>query len=224
MPNFWRVNFLDGDFALIESPSLFDCDRIRAYHLALHQALTGLNVFPAVEADAVLYPQFKLYYQKLGNIMNPVVDCDRLAPESRHEFFVCSEPIEHDGRLLPGLSGLEQLMGFSYSTESSEPPDKTTGDITLDILTSVALTFKGGAGIALAKRYSREELVKICNYAGQLLKASTEEDDTKDKNKSLTNRVIPHAAVEADDPILVQNREEILAQLRSLNVSPPPGF
>lgn len=218
------MNFLDGDFVLIESPSLLDCDRIRAYHLALHQTLTGLNVFPALEADAVLYPQFKLYYQKLGNMMNPVVDCDRLTPESRHEFFVCTEPVEHGEQRLPGLSGLEQLMGFSYNTEAGEEPDKTTGDINLDILTSVVLSFKGGSGIALAKRYSRESLVKMCNYAGQLLKSSTEEDDAKDKNKSLTSRVIFKAEVEADDPILVQNREEILAQLRSLNVNPPLGF
>lgn len=222
MPTFWRLNYTDGDFVLIESPSLLNCDRTRSYHLELHKALEGLSVWPPEESDEQIYPKFKLYYQKLGEMLTPPIDCDRLLPESRHKFFVCTDPVEHEGRMLPGLSGLEQIMGYSYSTERGEPPDKTTGDVTLDILTSVVLTFKGGSGIALAKRYSREDLVKMVNYAGQLLKASTDsEDDSKDSKEIYK---APAAAIEPDDPILVQNREEILVKLRSLGIHPPDGF
>lgn len=224
MPNFWRIDYSDGDFTLMESPSLFACDRLRAYHLELHKALEGLSVWPP-EVDEVIYPQFKQYYQKVGDLLLPRVECDRLLPTSRHAFFVCTDPIKHPKteQSLPGLSGLEQIMGYSYHQDSGgEEGDKSlkgTGDPTLDILTSAVLIFKAG-GIALAKRYSREDLVKMCVYANELQKLP----DDKDKQKKEIAKKFEYVneVVEVDDPIFAENKVKIVEGLLRLGIPLPP--
>lgn len=89
-----------------------------------HQELLELSRPHYLENDSYFYPRLKYYYDQIANLFDPVIDCDRLLPKSRHDFFICGDPEPHpqfpDKRVL-GLSGLQRLIGCEYEIVTDSP-------------------------------------------------------------------------------------------------------
>lgn len=223
----WLLTYLDGDFEIVFPPPLlakvegrliFKAKQIRAYHLELLRRLMGENVWATDlrALDLRFYSQNQLFYRKIGELIFPRIDVERLEPISRHEFFVCTAPIEHPetGQVVSGLSGLEQLMGYAYVKQdvARQSVQPTTGDSELDVLTDALLVFKR-KGLELAQILSLEELAKANRQAGERMRPpeSEVEDEAQEE-------------LEVDDALFLANKDAILSQIQQMGVLIPPGF
>ena len=216
--NWSRLEFIDGDFQLLfkSDISATHHHKIRAYHLELQQELSGMPVWPPEEVAAVLYKNFGRYYQKVTELFG--VECDRLTDESRHLLLVCTQPFGEEENLRPGLSFLEQLMGYSLEkSEVQEPtgkPAPTTGDYVLDVKTDLYLIFKRHAP-KLWEIHSLEECALLCRQANERMKDPDEADDGKGWEKKIDV---------VDDEDFVSKKEEMILRLSAIGVVPPEGF
>jgi hypothetical protein len=214
-----RLDFIDGDFVL-----LFKSDipahlhlQIRAYHMELQQELSGIPVWPVDEVSAVLYNNFGKYFCKVTDLLK--LDCDRLTDESRHLLLVCSAPVGEGENLRPGLSYLEQLMGYSLeqkpqqSAPSSTPPP-TTGDYVLDVKADLYLIFKRHAP-QLWQMHSLEECALLCKQASERMKDPDEKEDSTGWDKK---------AKVVDDDIFLEKKSEVISRLSAIGVSVPEEF
>lgn len=240
MPQWEKIDFIDGDFALIRTPPIARSSLIRHYHLALLTQLEGFEIYPFnYVVEAQLYETLKRYYQKIANQLllhgkhepsenlkqvetDWVINCDRVTPKCRHEFFVCTEPVRHPatGELIVGLSKLSQLMGYTYSTGTITPPKHTTGDSELDIWVDALLVFKTRAK-ELFKEFGTQDLAKMIVQANHRLTPP----DKDEENKETLN--IPLASVGGsvpDHPIFVENGERITQGLCAIRVELPEGW
>lgn len=221
---YWRLNFIDGDFTLVFPITLAKHPIVRGYHLELLKAAQGLTVWPPPPDDPDeeswdLYPNFPRHYQKLMALIDSGVDCDRVLPSSRHLFFICTEPIQQvEGKLIPGLSGLEQLMGFSLPKPGDEAPKKdesspTTGNVVLDVKTDIYLVFKSRAP-RLIEEHSLDELCRIAKQAGDRMQQAKEgEDDSEQEIKEAE-----------DDDWFKGKKAAILNRLKSFKIAVPSNF
>ena len=217
-----KLNFNDNNFLLLFKSDIpaIKHQKIRSYHLELLQELSGMPVWPPEEVAEVLYKNFSIHYQKVTELLSVgcgsyVGLCDRLTDESRHLLLVCTAPIGDR----PGLSQIEQLMGYSLEKTAEVVVDDgrvapTTGDYVLDVKTDLYLIFKRHAP-KLWEIHSLEECALLCKQANERMKDPDEADDGKGWTKKVEV---------ADDEIFLEKKQEILLGLSAIGVTPPEGF
>lgn len=219
MTDHWVLKHIDGNFQIVLPPSVLDSNYqfhsryIRIHHEVLRTAIAGREVWPPERVAAELYSSFKVYFQKLGGLFDPVINTDILDPIDRHLFFICTEPIElpQYQNLVPGLSGLEQLMGYKYADPSAPPspePEYTTGNSELDILVDTLLIFKRN-GYKLAQMMGLNDLSKCCVQANNRMRIK--EDDSEPEE----------AQSWKEDPEFTDRRSEIEDALRASGIESP---
>lgn len=215
---FCRLDFNDLDFQLLFKSDIpaTKHQRIRAYHLELLQQLSGMPVWPPEEVGAVLYEHFSVYYQKVGELLG--VKCDRLTDESRHLLLVCTAPIGDEGEMRPGLSQIEQLMGYSLENKVEVALDgrvaPTTGNYVLDVKTDLYLIFKRHAP-KLWEIHSLEECALLCKQANERMKDADDVDDSKGWGKKVDA---------VDDERFLEKKADIILALGAIGVTVPDGF
>lgn len=229
----WKLEYTDRTFDIATSPPLLGKNGImrsrliRLYHQELLKAIAeyvaslGQVDIGEDELAIALYTKFGEYYEKIGGLFEPKIDVLRLSVRSRHEFFVASfTPVEHPetGQVLRGLSGVEQLLGMSYSfqQETDETPVDVpgdTGDAELNILTDTMLVFKSRAPF-LAKVLSPGELALICRRANELTKPPEDRDDATP---------LKEAPIQ-DDEVFLANKEAIAEKLKEMAIALPSAF
>lgn len=223
---YWRLDFIDQDFKLI-----FPCQIplvrhaiIRAYHIELLKKCEGLTVWPPPpdepeeEESWDLYGEFALYYRKIVGFIDPLIDCDRLLPSSRHLFFICTEPLVTENAVIPGLSGLEQLMGFNLPEPGKEQPkpkddSPTTGDTVLDVKVDIYLIFKGRAA-RLIEEHSLDELCRMAKQAGDRMQQAKEGEESEEKQVKEAE----------DDEWFTSKKAMFLNRLKSQKIAVPGNF
>lgn len=194
---------------------------IKAHMIRFNQSVaktlkdSGVDFWPWTEADVYLYARLAAEYKGLAELLE--VDCDRLIPECRHRFFVCTEPVEMgDGQKVRGLSDLEKMMGMKYSDSAVRQVEPSgTGDEELDALVSAALVFGDNAELMLST-LGIADLAKSITFASYL----------KDPKRSEEGEVaeLPDAAPPIQDSEFARVKPLALAKLNELGVEPPPGF
>lgn len=180
----WTLRHLDGDFSIVTAPPVLDRNfqlhskLIRLYHIELQSSLAGINVWPPEDVADLIYSKLPRHFQKLGALFDPPIETDCLDPISRHQFFVCTDPVTIPGydKPVPGLSGLEQIMGFTHADPNAEPVklEYSTGDPELDILVDSLLIFKD-RGLKLAQMLSLEDLCKVCKQGNDRMRVDNSE-------------------------------------------------
>ncbi|GAC1461396.1 MAG: hypothetical protein NVS2B14_10730 [Chamaesiphon sp.] len=193
---YWRLNRLDGSWFLVFPPPLSAHAKVAAYYQEFRHQLAGFKAWPP-EIDAELYSYFSEYYQAIADTLVPKFSPSLLDPLSRHQFFVATEP--HAG--IPGLSGLEQLLGMSPipvldSEKGASPPkaELTTGNTILDVMTALSLTFKSNA-LPLAETYDMRSLSKMVSYASDLMRG---EEVLKERQQQLDKEFFEKHQAEID--------------------------
>ncbi|MEH2138574.1 hypothetical protein [Nostoc sp.] len=187
MLDFWRLDAVD-DFFLVAAPTLATATTIRAYHLELLSRVRSLSHHHLIESDAVLFPNFAQYYQKLGDRLSPNFDTSKIQRESRHSFFIAAEP-----RGNFWISGLELLMGFDYeegrgkreegkSKGSSLLPSSSlllpsTGDFNLDVLAELLMLPNSAPIQWLAQERSPAQLAALTKQVGDRLRGQVAIDE-----------------------------------------------
>ena len=135
MLDFWRLDFDNGDFILIESPSLNICSKVRAYHLELLNLVKSLPNYELLTSDYLLFSNLEIYYNKVCSFFS--IEANKLTPESRHKFLIAVNQKDNFW-----LSGLEILMGYDFVEGSSENENKvsvTSGQFDIDLLAELLL-------------------------------------------------------------------------------------
>ena len=218
-----RLDFNNSDYILLFKQDI-PAHRhkiIRAYHVELLQKISdsGSSVWPPEEIAEGVYKHFNLYIRKLFSVLNLKIDPDDLTPVSRHYFCICTEPIGDGDTYRPGLSLLEQLMGFSL--KEVPPPDPnapeypTTGDEVLDVKVDLFLIFKRHAP-KLWESHSLEELALMSRQANERMRDPSQESD-----KDWTDFKEP---VEELPELFTQSKEIIILRLQQLNIPVPYAF
>ena len=211
--NSHRLDFQDGDFLLVFEPPLAQMRELAAYHQELLKRIHQLNAYWLPECDPVFFPHFQVYYEKIAARCSPPFDPSRLTSYSRHRFFVATDPVEHPemkGQLLPGVSGLEQLLGYTYHVQKPSKPRVTSGDNEIDTVAMLALLPTSTQLPWLVDRYSITDLGKLCK---QVSDKSREEEVLK----------------ELEDQWLQEQFDQELAgtveeQLKAMGIVVPDGF
>lgn len=196
---------IDGRSVILRSPVFLDSHlKIREVHLLLKAAIETSPIWHESIAEESLYQAHRSLYQAIGQLLN--IDTDNLSSTDRHRLFICTAAIEHGEHLIPGLSILEQLMGYEY--DFSEPTESTeivlsSGDNDADLIAGCHLAL-GENAIALMQRFSRRKLLKILEQVNNL---SNREERLKEEQSKRDNAVID------------QNFAEVEQQFAALGVS-----
>jgi hypothetical protein len=229
----WTLHYQDGTYQIIMPPPLLKevdgqvvvfAHLVREAHamlkIRLHekQVQEGMKIYPFNEADAKIYSALGYYYEAVSRLVNPLIIVPRLTPKSRHEFFICTDPVKHpyEDVMLPGMSGLEQLMGFNYSFGERHEPEHTTGDINLDVLTGVVLSFKKNA-LPLASMLGVDDLSQMVGHANWLMTPKEERDKGKKATPTKIKAVVDDKEFQRLKPLIMERLEEFGAIV-------PPGF
>lgn len=208
-----RLNYIDGDFILVPPPTVRVSRQLIPLISEFKAELKNVD-FPLwpYEYDAALFYQFRGYYHKMSDLLG-IEKYEHLATECRHCFFICTKPISHNGTNRLGISLLEQLLGFGYSSETSQPKvSMTTGNPYLDVTVYALLAFKIGGLEAL---YSLDDLHKMCKLAGDLHEAATNtKKDFVDESLEL----------EPENEDFTKIKSATMKQLSQLGIDIPEGF
>lgn len=113
-------------------------------------------------ADQRLFGTWNSLYQEIAQRCQPQFDPAEMGSHDRHCFFVAQEPIEILGQWSPGLSTLDQILGYSYPdpatpSRQTQPPIVTTENPILDLVVDTCLVFKQSAPWLL-RNYGVEEV------------------------------------------------------------------
>lgn len=212
--------------------SLVGAILVKQYLLDFKEAIASRPVYPpdledelGVSIQESLYEDFRWYYQAIADNLIPSVKAEELDPLSRHQFFVCGEPVPHwedPETQIPDLSRLEKLLGYSYPQPSSkdvaatshfEPP---SGDYDAYMLAALVVNFPE-SGLRLAETYDTEFLNKILKDAAHL------SDPDKDKKVIAA----PQVQLKQDHKVdrgFEDNIEEIQKRLEAIGVLVPSEF
>lgn len=134
----------------------------------LKSAVESCSIWYESIADESLYQEHRSLYQAIGQLLN--LDMDNLTSADRHRLLICTAPIAMGDQLIPGLSILEQLMGYEYDfSEPVEPTEiiLTSGDNDADLIAGCHLAL-GDNAIALMQQFSRRKLLKILEQVNNL--------------------------------------------------------
>ncbi len=159
-----------GRSLVVRSPVFFRAHLfIREMHLELKRRVEESPIWYDSLSDEVLYEQHGDFYRAIGDVLR--IDPILLTNTDRHRLFICTEPIEHDGELIPGLSLLEQLMGYEYdfsvSVVGDGPIVLTSGDDDADLIAACHLAF-GENAIGFMERFSRKKLLQMLEQVANL--------------------------------------------------------
>lgn len=215
-PDFKITTQIEEDWALIQSPSVFNHNKVWAYYEELSKALEPLQPWD-VSRDRVLYPEFRQYYQKLINAIAPGLDADKLRTESRHGLCICTPPTEKDGQLRLGLSGVMQLLGYKPASDTgakAESVSDTTGladDPVLALIADCTLIFKRQSEM-LFRHFGVADLSAIATHASKRLEAARADSDAQYKKEAPP---IP------ENKKWKEVREDAIEKLSQLNVPLP---
>lgn len=215
-PDFKISTQIDEDWALIQSPCVFDHRKVWAYYEELSKIIESLNLrdIAQPQADRLLYPEFRNYYQKLISSLAPEIDADKIRSESRHALCICTPPAEDGGKLRLGLSGVMQLLGYKPATETkSEAEPAPDIDPVLALIADCTLIFKRQSEM-LFKQFGVGDLSQIANHASSRLEAARSESDAQ--ARKLKNPPPPPENKKWDGM-----REDAIAKLSKLNVPMP---
>ena len=195
---FQRVDFLNGDFKLVSLP-LSRHPIATAYRQQLQANLEGIGYWlPAM--DSALFEAWGVYYKRIGELLEPAVDVDLLTPESRHNFFICTEPVPSPAdptQFVVGLSQLDSLLGMSYAAPTAKGVSQvviTSGDPACDLLADLLLLFKDQA-LPLADRLSFSALNKLVTQAAQRKDPELQKKLQNDADKKRFEQLNAGAAV-----------------------------
>jgi len=212
--------------------SLVGAMSIKLYLLDFKEAIASRPVYPpdleneyGVAIQDSLYEDFRWYYQAIADNLIPPVNADELEPLSRHQFFVCGDPVPHwedPDTQIPDLSKLEKLLGYSYpepgsknlaDTSHFEPP---SGDYDSYMLAALVVNFPE-SGLRLAESYDTEFLNKILKDAAHL---SDPDRDKKAIAAPTTNFKSNHRFDEDFEGM----KDIIQKQLEAIGVQVPEDF
>lgn len=186
-----RLDLEGGDYLLVFPPSMAKYPVVFAHYQEFRRALEGLPVWPP-QVDTALYKKLRIYYQNIGRSLG--FDPDNVLPESRHEFFVATEPVVVPAIApdpVPGLSGLERLLGLLYPESTEVKAEKvmiTSGSVDIDLTVDVALVFKELTPW-MVQRFSRETLAKMVRQGSDRLRGEEAIKELQaEKDKDFTER------------------------------------
>lgn len=190
------------DFFQVRPPSVQGYDVVLGYWQELSRCLEDLS--PIYWQDQVLFPRYRLYYQKLGELLFPGIPVADLVPDSRHSFFV-TKGVEGG---IVRLSGLQRLLGFEEITPSGQSysgsgSSASTGRPDLDIVASL-LVLQVPDVLGLVARYSVDELSAIANYVIQVKSGENGgvSEDQREQDRALVAQVMGR------DPEMERSRME----------------
>lgn len=209
------------------APSLTQAMRIRPYLNGFKSALVGQSVYPPdleisepeARLDTFLFRRYRPYFQQLADLVGITIDLDLIESASRHAFFVCTKPIPHwddPSQQIPGLSGLEQLLGLSYpesggQSRSSAIAEEKDNDAYL--MAALVLNFPN-TGLELADRFDVPFLSEILKEAAILSGGEAKSTTTVVNRKP---KLVKDEQFESEK----QGFAQVLAQM---NVIVPPDF
>jgi hypothetical protein len=212
-------------------PSLYHATLVKTSVANFKKALEGFNVYPpdlvvdeelGLRIDVGIYTHFKEFFIKLAMLLGLTdEDLESMDSLSRHEFFVCTDPVQswQDPEvMLPGLSKLEKLLGYSYPTSgvSEKPPYIPSNDYESYVAAAVCLNFKG-VGVELIKHFD-------INFLSNMLKdAAYLSDPDKHKEGEVVEHYIPKAPSEIDTDF-ENKKSEIGDKLESFDIKLPGNF
>lgn len=190
---------------IFSHPTKPDHFEVRAYHLELLSQVGQFTGFYLPQADAVLFESFDLFYQAIANLLQPRFEARQIEPRSRHSFFIATDPVPNPlnpDELVPGLSGLETLMGYELPTPPTKetPIHLTSGDPDADLVAAMLVTFKTSA-LSLMSRYCRSDLINILSQSQNLLRG---------------DEAIKALQQERDRELFEQNKDQIDAALSQM--------
>lgn len=142
---------------------------------------------------------------------------------SLHELFTCTEPVPYwkDKKTqLPGLSGIEQLLGYSYPTSDMgsgstfKPPSEDEDSY---LIAGLCLNFRN-VGLELAERFPSGFLQKIMEDAAYL------SDPERGKSSGGNSNSLPVQEPLVVDAQFEEIKEGVAAELSDLGVKLPSGF
>lgn len=215
---------------IVFPPSYDRAQFIKPAVAAFRKALEGSKIYPPdlvideeldLRLDDALYTHFKYYYEHLAQLMEITVPLEEMDTVSRHEFFICTEPVpdwRNPDQSIAGISKLESLLGYSYpkSGVSEKPPYIPSGDYESYVGAAVCLTFKSAAPYLL-QRYDMMFLSNMLKDAGYL-----SDPDKKEGGTGQHASAPPPPAVK--DASFENKKEEISDKLKASGIRLPERF
>jgi hypothetical protein len=186
--DYWLLTFKDGDFCLVEQPSLQKAQLIQSYHqILLSLTRSQYENLGAIASLDFYLPGLEVYYQKIADLLSPLFDSSKLTPESRQLFYIAFEP-----RGTKWISGLEILLGLDFDTtpktESTPELQITSGNLEIDIVAELLLYIESGRVEWLVQNKSPQYLIKLIKQLGDRRRGQEAVDDLqrqKDLEKSV---------------------------------------
>lgn len=229
----WRLDFNDGGWRLVTAPPILRSGvmvsrMVRAYHRELLQGLQGRYIWPVTaDEERRLFAEFSAYYRHLASLVAPDVDPSDLTGTSRHQFFIATESHPHPSKpeeMVRGLSGLEQLLGYSYPEQEikTDDLDEGAGDTDLNTLAIAFLTFQHQNVLEMAHCMSSTDLSGVVGFANRKLSEAQEHaKGGKGDTGAEEEREDPSAN---DDEKFTKNKPLIEMRLGELGIYKPEGF
>lgn len=214
-----RLNYKDsGNFVLIlpSHISLNKHKKIRSYHLELLSRLVNFPVWSPEEVAFLLYDNFEIYYQKIFDVLDCGAKASEIDTIDLHLFLICTEPKGNR----PGLSFLEQMMGYRVeeepsnednpsTTDSNDTEIHSTGDSFLDVKVDSLLVFKNNAHL-LWDCHSLEECAKMTIQASHRMR-----DNSEDNSLWISD------CESEDEDDFLSIKDNIFQELNLLNIPTP---
>ena len=220
----------------VPAPSLTEAFEIRLAIEDLKAHITGYAIYPPEDRnsdgdriDNFLFFKASRFFIAISRLLRPfkgqdeeaiLQELESLDTVERHRFFICTEPVESwlsPGVLIPGLSGLEQLLGYSYPSGASRSESAyiPSSDPDAYLLAALLLNFRN-VGLELADRFPASFLQDILQDASYL---STPESERKIGSDNMEQYIPPPSNPEFD-----QKKDEIAEKMKKAGITIPEGF
>lgn len=244
-PRFWQIQYTGNTETLerpgirVPAPALTEAFELRLAIEDLKTQITGTAVHPpdgrnedGDRIDNYLFSKATHFFVAIAKLLRPIKNSgmddesilqllESLDSVERHKFFVCTDPVESwaaPGEFIPGLSGLEQLLGFSYPSSSSSYTDPVyipSNDPDAYLIAALLLNFRN-VGLELADRFPASFLQEILQDASHL---STPESDRKSRSGEAFQHQPPVVNPEFD-----QKKDKIAEKMKKAGITIPEGF
>lgn len=169
---------------------------VAAMREAMRQDMDHVE-FWDLSMDAGLWLYLRHYYEAIAAQLVPAISPIELKPSSRHRFFVASEAVKVGGELLPGLAGIDRLLGYGYAEpDQNAPIAVTSGDPGCDLLADLLIVFKDQA-LPLIDRYPLPYLNKLLKQTADRQDPEAQARLQKAADEELFKRVNAQAALRA---------------------------